>query len=157
MGCCSDGVGVWRWGWGGINGEMDNAERGEDYDWTPQSRIQSIQSRETQSCATYCEGCTHHQCGTVGTGFVYRGGMKGELRVDVDTISISAESGYVWGTTKLPSNICHAVLSNKEMRYDMTVAHTFYAAGSHFTDRPPGSGFLGIGAKSLRLRLNIAY
>jgi hypothetical protein len=42
----------------------------------------------------------------VGTGFVYRGGMKGELRVDVDTISISAESGYVWGTTKLPSNIC---------------------------------------------------
>jgi hypothetical protein len=44
----------------------------------------------------------------VGTGFVYRGGMsdnEGELEVDGDAISISAESGYVWGTTKLPDNI----------------------------------------------------
>lgn len=40
--------------------------------------------------------------------FNYKGGMRhneGELDWEEPLLSISAESGYVWGTTELPDNI----------------------------------------------------
>ena len=54
-----------------------------------------------------------------------------------------------------PATSAYAVLSNKEMRYDMTVAHTFYAAGST-TDRSTRERFF-FGHRRKIFKVEIEY
>ena len=92
-----------------INGEMDNAE---GKTMTGDAAVEnlllevSILRSENAILRAHIVRVAHIiSVAAGGDSFVYRGGMKGELRVDVDTISISAEAA-MFGARRNPSNIC---------------------------------------------------